>query len=168
MVTPIYDIPPSSRDRSYRPYYSSDSERGSPRRSRAVYTDSEDEDYEPRPLTPRSSSYERSHHRPRRQEYQRDHNDYEGRSPYPASDTQDPPRTSNVHSDYGYPSSSRHERLRPGDNDPQKLNRSHESLGDAINDEVQKYLKILPPSPNFVWSKCNGRKKAVCVSGITS
>ncbi|KAF9013116.1 caspase domain-containing protein [Cyathus striatus] len=29
--------------------------------------------------------------------------------------------------------------------------------------DIDKYLKLLPPSRNFSWSRCTGRKKAVCV-----
>jgi len=174
MVTPIYDTPTSSRDNSDRSYpgSSSDSERGSPRRPRAVYTDSEDEDYRSGHRNPRSSSDERSSLRsPRRHEYQRDYDDHEGRPRYPPSDiysSRDPPGASSIYSGYQYPSSSRRERLSPGANDSQNLHWPREPLGGDILDEVQKYLKILPPAPDFCWSKCNGRKKAVCVSGLTS
>lgn len=173
MVTPIYDTPTSSRDNSDRSYpeSSSDSERGSPRRPRAVYTDSEDEDYRSRPRNPRSSSAEPSYLRsPRRDEYQRDYDDREERPPYPASDiysSQDPPGASSIYSGHRYPSSSHNERLTPGLNDSQNLRRPL-SVGSDILDEVHKYLKVLPPAPDFCWSKCNGRKKAVCVSGLAS
>ncbi|KAF8956355.1 hypothetical protein BDZ97DRAFT_191573 [Flammula alnicola] len=31
-------------------------------------------------------------------------------------------------------------------------------------DEIGRYLKVLPPAPDFCYSKCTGRRKAVCVS----
>jgi len=174
MVTPIYDTTISARDNSYRSYpeSSSDSERDSPRRPRAVYTDSEDGDYQYSPRDRRNSSYERSHRRsPPRHEYPRDYDDHEGRPRYPPSDVyspQEPLRTSSINSDYGYPSSSNHERVRSGDHAPRDLHRLRESLVGEMHEEMQKYFKVLPPAPNFFWSKCNGRKKAVCVSRLIS
>ena len=31
-------------------------------------------------------------------------------------------------------------------------------------EEIQRVLKAIPPSPQFCWSECTGRRKAVCVS----
>ncbi|KIM37708.1 hypothetical protein M413DRAFT_448236 [Hebeloma cylindrosporum] len=164
MITPIYDTLTSSRDNSY-PASSSDSERDGPRRPRAVYTDSEDEDYRSRPRTP--PRYEPSYRTSsRRHDYRRDYDDEEERPRYPSSDVYPDhgyPRTSAVHSDYGYPSSSRHEPLGSHGYDSHDLQRPFEGSRGDILDEVRKYLQILPPAPDFCWSKCNGRKKAVCI-----
>ncbi|KAF8873021.1 peptidase C14, caspase domain-containing protein [Gymnopilus junonius] len=32
-----------------------------------------------------------------------------------------------------------------------------------LDDVLKKYFELLPPNRDFVWSKCTGRKKAVCI-----
>ncbi|KAH9476366.1 Metacaspase-1 [Psilocybe cubensis] len=43
--------------------------------------------------------------------------------------------------------------------------RSNSDIPDIRNflEDVQKYLKILPPAKDFCYSRCTGRKKAVCI-----
>ncbi|KAF8148074.1 caspase domain-containing protein [Crassisporium funariophilum] len=33
----------------------------------------------------------------------------------------------------------------------------------GLLDDVERFLKLIPPAPDFCWSACTGRKKAVCI-----
>jgi hypothetical protein len=43
----------------------------------------------------------------------------------------------------------------------------HYAQKEGILDDIAKYFRVLPPAPNFFYSKCTGRKRAVCVSYLS-
>ncbi|PPQ93586.1 hypothetical protein CVT25_005466 [Psilocybe cyanescens] len=187
-VIPIYDdahtYPWSHHEhRSHR----SDRERSrshSHRRARsnnhAVYTDSEYEGSGSYVPSSRSSSHGRGRSPlPPKRYHDRDYEEsyrVHSRSRYPESDAygsshhhhQDDRDSNYLHaSHYGDRAESVAHSGRSGSTVPgrHQHSRSNSDVPDIRNflEDVQRYLKILPPAPNFCYSKCNGRKKAVCI-----
>ncbi|PPQ75248.1 hypothetical protein CVT26_014813 [Gymnopilus dilepis] len=186
MVTPIYDtyeFPSPPDDDAVRSVYNPSvytrdfayPERRSHSHPRAVYTDSEYDDDRSYSPSHRSASHGRDYTPSVRSRRHQD--DYyppdDRQSVYTASHVYGPPRSDHSYQSLPYDDQrGRAPFIPPGMASSSSGGIPHHTTPNAVysggdrdllDDVLRKYFQLLPPHRDFMWSKCTGRKRAVCI-----